>query len=207
MSCPYISVVTASGEGPGSLLGTAQALWAQTVPPDRFEWVVCLGAGGRHARDALQASAFPFSLRLVDADPVGAPAAARNACASRTCGSILLFAGAGWLPQGDSLAAHVAVQEAGLCLALGRRSHLLRALVHAFADRGSPAVAWSVPGSVFRAVGGFDETVADLHQAERRLQRRLRRAGLPVLAVEDHAARGEDSVERASQFVNAEDTT
>lgn len=205
MSCPYISVLTVADEHPASVLSMARALSRQTLPPDRFEWVACLNGADDHAREAFQALDVPFAVRPFEADLVRSTGAARNACASRTCGSILLLPDADWLPAAESLAAHVAVQEAGLCLAVARPRRPLRALVSAAAGRGSRTGAWSVPGSVYRAVGGFDASEGDPDHAERRLHRRLRRAGLPLRALDDRAVPGRRAGGRASEYVNTED--
>lgn len=200
MSCPYISVVTVRRERAPSIAETARALRLQTLAFERFEWVVCLDEGDAGARAELEGLDPPFGLRLVDTGPVATPGAARNACASRTCGSILLFPQAAWLPAPGSLAAHVALQEAGLCVAEERARRTLRRL----GGRAARTGAWSAPGRVFRAVGGFDEGAGAVGAIERRLRRRLRRAGLDARAVPAHGRAGGDSV---SDYATMEDPT
>lgn len=202
MSCPYISVLTVASERQQGLAATAQALQAQSLAHERFEWVVCLTGDGGDRQEALGALDLPFVVRPFEADPTRPPGAARNACASRTCGSILLFAEVGWLPASGSLAAHVAIQEAGLCIAVERARPLLRRL----GRRGPRPGAWSVPASIFRSVGGFDEGAPGIGRAERRLERRLRKAGLATRAVHERTDRGRDGGDGESDYATMEDT-
>ena len=193
MTCPYISVLTVAGGRQEALLGQAEALTRQTLPPERFEWVVCLNGGDDGSAARLEALGLPFSLKLFET-PERLPAgAARNACAQRTCGSILLFSDDDCLPAPGTLAAHVAEQERGLCVAVGGIDF----------DDGARVVRWrpsrvgywnlngancSVPGVAFRQVGGFDEALAGYGGEDLELGYRLAGAGLPFRALpEAHA--------------------
>ncbi len=195
MACPYLSVLTVSSGRRGLLLRQAEALRAQSLPPERFEWVVCLNGpgGGPDAADEvdaarLEALELPFALKLVEL-PQRLPAgAARNACAQRTCGSILLFSDDDCSPAPDALARHVARQEAGLCVSVGGIDFEDGGTVRRWRPRR--AAYWhlngancAVAGVHFRAVGGFDEQLAGYGGEDLELGYRLARAGVPFRAL------------------------
>jgi glycosyltransferase involved in cell wall biosynthesis len=179
--CPYISVLTVSDGHLELLRRKAEGLRAQALAPERFEWVVCLNGCDERARSELERLGLPFGLRVFETDarlPVGA---ARNACAERTCGSILLFSDDDCAPAPNRLAAHVALHESGLCVALetsggARRRRWWRRLTRA--GRLVSCTGWSVPGTVFRSLGGFEDGRDEREQVERALASRLVRAGL-----------------------------
>lgn len=185
--CPYISVLTVSSGRRELLRRQAEALVAQTLAPERFEWVLCLSGRDDGVRLELEGLELPFRLRSFETGerlPLGA---ARNACAQRTCGSILLFSGDDCVPAPDRLAAHVALQESGLCVAFevaagARRGRWWRRSSRA--GRLVSCVGWSVPGTVFRSLGGFEEELAERERAEWALERRLVRAGLAFRALQ-----------------------
>lgn len=188
MSCPYISVLTVTSGRSELLSRQARALERQTLPAERFEWVVCLNGGDDGSEEALRAFDLPFTVRSFPSSRRLSAGAARNACAERTCGSILLFSDDDCLPAPESLAAHVAEQERGLCAAIGGIDF----------DDGVRVTAWrpsrvgywhlngansSVPGGVFRAVGGFDEELSGYGGEDLELGFKLARVGLPFRAL------------------------
>lgn len=194
MSCPYISVLTVASGRREILLRKAAALTAQTLAPELFEWVVYLGVGDAGARQALEALGLPFALRVVESDrPLGA-AAARNACAQRTCGSVLLFSDDACLPAPRDLAAHVAEQERGLCVAVGS---VVPEGGGGAAPRKQPKVDFgdldgancSVPATVFHALGGYDEALLGDGAAAVELGYRLTRQRLPFRPLPGAVAR------------------
>ncbi len=195
MACPYISVLTVSTGRRELLLRKAEALAVQSLPPERFEWVVCLNGGDDGTASALQALGLPFSLRVFDTDRVVSAGVARNACAQRTCGSVLLFSDDDCLPGAGDLAAHVAEQERGLCAAVGA-IHFQGADGSVNAWRPDRVGFWnlngansSVPGVAFRAVGGFDEGLSGYGGEDVELGYRLAAYGLPFRALPSAVAR------------------
>jgi glycosyltransferase involved in cell wall biosynthesis len=193
VACPYISVLTVAGGRPEALLRKAGALAQQTLEPERFEWVVCLNGGDDGSAGPLQAMELPFSLKLFETSERLPAGAARNACAARTCGSILLFSDDDCLPAPHTLAAHVAEQERGLCAAVGGIDFDDGGRI----DRWRPSRVgfWnlngansSVPAVAFREVGGFDEELAGYGGEDLELGYRLTRAGLPFRALPEATA-------------------
>ncbi|MEJ2359654.1 MAG: glycosyltransferase [Deinococcales bacterium] len=188
MPCPYISVLTVAGGRPRALRRKADALAAQTLVPERFEWVVCLNGGDDGSAADLAALELPFSLKLFETDERLPAGAARNACAERTCGSILLFSDDDCLPAPDALARHVAEQEKGLCAAIGsvafeadgERRWWRPARVGFWNLNGANS---SVPAVAFRQVGGFDEELVGYGGEDLELGYRLARAGLTFRAL------------------------
>jgi len=188
VSCPYISVLTVSTGRRGLLLEKAEALRAQTLPPERFEWVVCLNGGDDGSADALDALRLPFTLRLFETDERLPAGKARNLCAQRTCGSILLFSDDDCLPAPDSLSLHVACQEEGLCAAVGGIDFRSGAALRRW--RPARARYWllngansAVPGVHFRTVGGFDESLSGYGGEDLELGYRLALAGVRFRAL------------------------
>lgn len=193
MPCPYISVLTVAGGRPRELRRKADALVAQTLAPERFEWVVCLNGGDDGSAAALAALELPFSLELFVTDERLPPGTARNACAQRTCGSILLFSDDDCLPAPDALELHVAEQEKGLCAAIGsvafeaggERRWWRPARVGFWNLNGANS---SVPAVTFRQVGGFDGGLVGYGGEDLELGYRLARAGLPFRALPSASA-------------------
>ncbi len=188
MPCPYISVLTVAGGRPRELRRKADAMAAQTLAPERFEWVVCLNGGDDGSGAALAALELPFSLKVFETEERLSAAAARNLCAQRTCGSILLFSDDDCLPAPDALERHVAAQEEGLCVAIG--SVAFEAAGERRWWRPSRVGYWnlngansSVPGVAFRQIGGFDEGLVGYGGEDLELGYRLARAGLPFRAL------------------------
>jgi len=212
MSCPYISVLTVASGRREILLRKAAALTEQTLTPELFEWVVYLGvgdAGAREALEALEALGLPFALRVVESDRPLGPAAARNACAQRTCGSVLLFSDDACLPAPGDLAAHVAEQERGLCVAVGS---VVPEGGGEARPRKSPKVGFgdldsancSVPATVFHALGGYDEALLGDDAAAVELGYRLSRHRLPFRALPGAVARRIGGVARTDADTDAE---
>ncbi|HKI56157.1 MAG TPA: glycosyltransferase [Trueperaceae bacterium] len=200
MGCPYISVLTVSSGRRALLRRQADALRAQTLAPDRFEWVVCLNGGDDGTRAELEGLELPFGLRVVETDERLPAGRARNACAQRTCGGILLFSDDDCAPAPESLAAHVALQESGLCVALGAIDFASEAGTRRWRPRR--ARYWllngansAVPAVHFRAVGGFSEALAGYGGEDLELGYRLARAGVPfrVLPAALTVHQGEDA--------------
>lgn len=190
MGCPYISVLTVSSGRREMLVRKAEALRAQTLPPERFEWVVCLNGGDDGSAGVLDDLNLPFTLRVFATGERLPAGSARNACAERTCGSILLFSDDDCLPAPDGLAAHVALQEAGLCAVIGGID--FRSDLGVRRWRPARASYWllngansSVPGVHFRAVGGFDETLSGYGGEDLELGYRLSQVGVPFRALPD----------------------
>jgi len=185
--------LTVAGGRHRELLRKAHALAAQTLDPERIEWVVCLNGGDDGSTAALAALELPFSLKLFETDERLPAGEARNACAQRTCGSILLFSDDDCLPAPDALARHVAEQEKGLCAAIG--SVAFEAGGERRWWRPTRVGYWnlngansSVPAVTFRQVGGFDEALVGYGGEDLELGYRLARAGLPFRALPSAAA-------------------
>lgn len=191
MSCPYISVVTAPVGGAGGLRARAEALRVQSLLPERFEWLVCAEEQDAVA-EMLEPLDLPFKVRLVEVERGSTAGAARNAGARRTCGGLLLFSDEDVLPGAECLSAHVRLQEAGLCVALGvldpvgarPRRRIVRSR-----RLGANGAGWSMAAARFGALGGFDEGLVGVDLAEAELERRIVAARLPFRTVPGVTAR------------------
>jgi glycosyltransferase involved in cell wall biosynthesis len=94
MAGPEISVVIPAFERIGALEGCLHALAAQTLPPSKFEVIVCDDGSRLPVRDALASTLGALADRLhvrVIRQDNGGPAAARNRGAGAAIGRYLAF--------------------------------------------------------------------------------------------------------------------
>ena len=190
MSDPLISVVTATIGRREAMLRKLDALRAQSLPPERFEWLVCENGGEGSLLEELERQPREFALRTAHLPTNLGPSVGRNAAARLASAGVLYLSDDDCLPEPATLERHLAVQGEP-CLALGPID---------FVDSGALLSSWrprrpgywnvngantSLPTEAFRKVGGFDETLAGYGGEDVLLGYRLRRLGLPVRTVED----------------------
>ena len=169
-----VSVVIPSHNRRASLERAVAALAAQSYPPDQIEVLV--------VADGTESTAIPAPLTgRVIAQPGGGPAAARNRGAATAAGDLLVFIDDDVEPSRDLVAAHFRAHlaAAGPAIVVGylppklqRRRDLfgialrgwweamferMRTPGHRFAYSDVLSGNCSMPASLFRAIGGFDE--------------------------------------------------
>jgi GT2 family glycosyltransferase len=188
-----LSVVTATVGREQAMLEKLAALARQTLPRERFEWLVAFD-GGAPALQARLERERPTDLRLrtVVTSGVG-PGPARDAAAALARFDVLYLSDDDCLPEAGTLARHLEAQAApGLYLgevifvaADGTRTA-------SFADRPSwwnvGGANASLPTAAFRQVGGFGDVTRGYGGEDLWLGWRLAREGLAIRSLEDASA-------------------
>lgn len=190
-----LSVVTVTFGRPGVLRRKLESLSAQTLPPQRFELVLCVNADAETLR-AVAGLELPFRVEVIALETRQGAAAARNACAERASGALLYFSDDDALLRADTLARHLAFHRSqarevaavgGVDWEDGGRVERMRPKrVNYWNLHG---VNTSLPASAFARVGGFPEWIASYGVEDVLLGYALRRAGVPILALPAAAVR------------------
>jgi GT2 family glycosyltransferase len=185
---PDLSVVTATLGRRELLLRKLAALRTQSLPPERFEWVLVADGDDGGAVDAVAAQAEGLTLRVARLPERRGAAAARNHAAALARGRVLLFSDDDCVPGDDDLAAHLRAQ-ATPCVAVGRLTFLAEdGRARPWAPRRvgywhANGANTSVPADAFRAVGGFDASLTGYGGEDLLLGYLLGRQGVPARAV------------------------
>ena len=182
-----LSVVTVTHNRQALLERKLDSLLAQTLSPERFEWLLCVNGSSDGTLAFFQTLRLPFQLKLVVHEKQASPAVARNACARQARGRALYFSDDDCLLAPETLAAHARAQSAP-CVAIGGIDF----------EAGDEAYRWeprrvnywnlngantSVDRQAFEAVGGFDERLEGYGGEDVLLGYTLRRYGLAFRAV------------------------
>jgi glycosyltransferase involved in cell wall biosynthesis len=192
-----LSVVIPTYNRAAHLRRVLRALEQQDVPHDRFE-VVVVDDGSADETPAVLAEQYAFSLRTQRQEN-GGPASARNRAIQMASAPAIVFVDDDVIPQRDLLARHLAAQQAGAGVVIGRMSPPagvrqpvwaeweLRALERQYAqmEAGRWAVTprqfytanASVPREALLRAGLFDERFRRAEDVE--LGYRLEDLGLP----------------------------
>ncbi len=203
-----VSILTATRGRRELLLEKVRALAAQSLPPERFEWIVAFDGPDPDGERALrEATPSPIRLRTVSTPGLG-PGPARDAAASLARYEVLYLSDDDCLPDPPTLERHLTAQA--------RPAVYLGEVI--FEDGGSDAPdarrgrpprrpGWwnlgganaSLPRPAFEAVGGFGDALVGYGGEDLWLGWRLKRHGLEVRGLADAAAlhRGADP-ERAA---------
>jgi glycosyltransferase involved in cell wall biosynthesis len=173
MAGPEISVVIPAFERISALEGCLHALAAQTLPPSKFEVIVCDDGSRPPVRDGLASTLVALANRMhvrVIRQDNGGPAAARNRGAAAAIGRYLAFTDDDCRPEPDwleRLLLHFAMRPGAL---VGGGLRNAACAMHARRRRSwisfmpSRAAQWparfrheqpALPASGFRGLGGF----------------------------------------------------
>lgn len=106
MDAPWVSVITATIGRRDAMLRKLEALRSQTLPAERFEWVVVADGDDDGTLAAVAAAGAPFALRALCLPRRSGAAAARNAAAAAARGRILVFSDDDCVPDPDNLERH-----------------------------------------------------------------------------------------------------
>ncbi len=189
MGEPALSVITVTYGRQGLLARKVEALLAQTLPAERFEW--CVATNGDPAAAAwLRGLSLPFRLDLTEVERNGSVAAARNLAVGAATGAVVLLSDDDVMPGPDCLAAHVREAATGrvvigdLRLPEELRVGSVREPFErpaSLAGRGSWVNATGANTSLaradFLAVGGYDPAFAAYGGEDSDLALRLLRRG------------------------------
>ena len=196
MDGPWVSVITATIGRRATMLLKLEALRAQTLPRERFEWVVVADGDDDGSLSAIAATDVPFRLRTLRLPSRSGAATARNAAAAAARGSVLLFSDDDCVPDDDNLELHWRAHAAasGPTAAVGSLT-FVAANGATTSSRPRRVGYWnlngansSVPAAAFAAVGGFDETLAGYGGEDVLLGYRLARSGVSFRSLpEAHA--------------------
>lgn len=197
MDAPWVSVITATIGRRTALLRKLEALRAQTLPPERFEWVVAADGDDAGSLAAIVAVDVPFVLRTLRLPRRSGAAAARNAAVAAARGRVLLFSDDDCVPDADNLERHWRAQAA----AAGPTAWI-GSLTFEAGDGGT--TSWrprrvgywnlnganaSLPAAAFAAAGGFDEGLEGYGGEDVLLGYELSRRGVRFRALPDAHAR------------------
>ncbi|HKT83916.1 MAG TPA: glycosyltransferase [Solirubrobacterales bacterium] len=202
-----LSVVIPTKDRAAALARTLDALQAQRVDEASVEVVVVDNGSGDGTLEQVRAreGGAGLSIRLLE-QPIGGPAAARNAGVAAATGEVLLFLGDDTEPEGNGLLrAHLdlhATRPEPTYGVLGRITWTPRAPVTAFMrwlENGGPQFHYcelspgpvdaanyfysshaSVKRTFFKQVGGFDERFPNAAVEDTELGVRLADAGLKL---------------------------
>ena len=112
MTVPRVSVVIPTYQRRDSLLRALAALAAQSLPPEEFEVVVVVDGSSDGTREAAQALAPPYALRVLWQSNRGR-ASACNAGVAAATGELIVILDDDMVPIPDFLAAHVRAHASG----------------------------------------------------------------------------------------------
>jgi len=190
VDAPELSVITVTHGRPHLLARKAEALRAQTLAADRFEW--CVTTNGDPAAAAwLRELSVPFGVTVNEVPGNGSVAAARNRAAEAATGDVLLLSDDDVMPGPACLAEHLAAHRSSGRVVIGdlRLPDALRSgsVREPFERRATVAgrALWvnatgantSLPRSDFLAVGGYDPDFAEYGGEDSDLGLRLGRQG------------------------------
>ncbi|MBW6455457.1 MAG: glycosyltransferase [Trueperaceae bacterium] len=197
MDAPWVSVITATIGRRAAMLAKLDALRAQTLPPERFEWVVVADGDDDGTLAAIAAAAPPFRLRTLRLPRRSGAATARNAAVAAARGGVLLFSDDDCVPDDDNLERHWRAQEAAAA-----PTAMVGSLTFVAEDGG--ATSWrprrvgywnlnganaSLPAAAFAAAGGFDEGLEGYGGEDVLLGYELHRSGVRFRALPGAHAR------------------
>lgn len=190
MSEVRLSVITATVGRRELMLRKLASLEAQTLPADRFEWIVCENGGSDGTLDALRSRRPAFALRTVRLEQNRGPGQGRNAAAQLASGEVLYLSDDDCLLRPDTLERHLEAQ-ARPCLALGgivfradpRSAHEWRPKRVGFWNVNGANT--SFPASAFHRAGGFDGSLQGYGGEDVLLGYQLAGQHLPMVALKD----------------------
>ncbi len=197
MDAPWVSVITATIGRRAAMLRKLDALRSQTLPPERFEWVVVADGDDDGTLAAIAAADVPFGVRTLRLPRRSGAATARNAAAAAAWGRVLLFSDDDCVPDDDNLERHWRAQAAApgptamvgsltFVAENGRTTSSRPRRVGYWNLNGANA---SLPAAAFAAVGGFDEDLAAYGGEDVLLGYELRRQGVRFRALPEAHAR------------------
>ncbi|MBS3933791.1 MAG: glycosyltransferase [Truepera sp.] len=189
-----LSVITVTRNRPQLLAQKLASLAAQTLPPDRFELVICVNGCEQGSLELLNGVDTPFSMKVLSFATNEGAAKARNACAKQAQGEAIYLSDDDCLLFPDTLAQHLAAQRLAPVVAVGAIY---------FEHDGASRVwrpgrvgYWNVNGAntslprvSFEAVGGFDESLSGYGGEDILLGYRLKQAGLGFMALPEARVR------------------
>lgn len=189
-----LSVITVTRNRPQILAQKLASLAAQTLPPDRFELVICVNGCEQGSLELLRATGTPFSMTVLSFAANEGAAKARNACARQVEGEIIYFSDDDCLLCPDTLARHLAAQRRMPRVAVGAIRFEHDGASRAW--RPGRVGYWNVNGAntslprkAFEAVGGFDESLSGYGGEDILLGYRLKQAGLSFMALPEARVR------------------
>lgn len=161
---PELSVLTVTHDRCALVAQKLQALAAQTLAPEVFEWVVLVNGCKDGTLELLKTARTPYRLKLLVTNANLPISQARNRCAAAAAGDVLYFSDDDCLPEPETLARHVTAQQRpGVVIgglefvhAGGRESWRPRRVSYWNLNGANT----SVPAAAFRQVGGFDESLS-----------------------------------------------
>jgi len=197
MDAPWVSVITATIGRRAAMLAKLDALCAQTLPPERFEWVVVADGDDDGTLASIAAADVPFALRTLRLPRRSGAATARNAAAAAATGEVLLFSDDDCVPDDDNLERHWrAHATAPVPTAMVGSLTFVAEDGSATSFRPRRVGYWnlnganaSVPAAAFAAVGGFDEGLEAYGGEDVLLGYELRRRGVRFRALPEAHAR------------------
>jgi GT2 family glycosyltransferase len=205
-----LSVITVTRNRPQIVAQKLTSLAAQTLPPDRFELVICVNGCEQGSLELLRSAETPFSTTVLSFAVNEGAAKARNACAKQAQGETIYLSDDDCLLFPDTLARHLAAQRQAPGVAVGaiRFEHDGASRVW----RPGRVGYWNVNGAntslprrAFEAVGGFDESLSGYGGEDILLGYRLKQAGLSFMALPEAPVRhlGPDP-QRSGDLVKAQ---
>jgi glycosyltransferase involved in cell wall biosynthesis len=191
-----LSIITASHNRRELLLAKLESLRRQTLPAERFEWLVCLdGATDGSAaalRAALAQDEAPFTVTILELRESQGAGAARNRCAAAARHGTLYLSDDDCLLLPFTLERHAAAQAEGPGVLLGGITFRPDA-------SGRPLGEWqqrrprywhvngantSLPATAFHAAGGFPGWLSGYGGEDIVLGFQLERSGLPIRMID-----------------------
>jgi len=189
-----LSIITVTHNRRDVILKKLDSLLAQTLEPERFEWLVCVNGCEQGTLEALEKAETPFRLKVIVNTQAEAPAKARNACAQLAEGETIYLSDDDCLLFPDTLARHLAAQRRKLGVTVGAIRFEHEGASRAW--RPGRVGYWNVngantslPSKAFEAVGGFDESLSGYGGEDLLLGYRLKQAGLSFMALPEALVR------------------
>jgi GT2 family glycosyltransferase len=194
---PLLSVIVPTYQRRARVVGLLNSLCAQDAAAADFEVVLAVDGSSDGTRQAVEAMALPFALRVAE-QPNRGRSAARNLGVRTSCGPLLLFLDDDMEPTPALVRTHIEAHRAdGRAIALGpmpiagASGPLRRYRAAVFTARFEPLrAAGTVPGvmdacmgnlsvskSLFDEAGGFDEEFSGYGLEDFELVQRLVNAG------------------------------